>query len=276
MKWDDIWKLVLAVLSSVGGIGAIIVFMVKICSNMIANKLSKKYELKLNKELEKYKAGIDNKTYISKARFDREFSMYQDLCEKNITMVYDTGAAVIIARGGQYPNINNTEEFIHLALQHIDDAEMANKRYAPFIAKEIFESYKKLGKQAYFIISLLDVWNMFETKNLIIRESCWEDLENFYQWERRPEVTEFFSIRDGQTMEDVVRKFVTDDNNSQFKQFTILLKAEEGTEPIGRIVLGDIEEGWKAEIWRIYIADTKPSWKRIWQRSHAVYNEILL
>ena len=68
---------------------------------------------------------------------------------------------------------------------------------------------------------------MFETKNLIIRESCWEDLENFYQWERRPEVTEFFSIRDGQTMEDVVRKFVTDDNNSQFKQFTILLKAEE-------------------------------------------------
>lgn len=165
MKWDDIWKLVLAVLSSVGGIGAIIVFMVKICSNMIANKLSKKYELKLNKELEKYKAGIDNKTYISKARFDREFSMYQDLCEKNITMVYDMGAAVMIARGGQYPNINNTEEFIHLALQHIDDAEMANKRYAPFIAKEIFESYKELGKQAYFIISLLTVWDMFETKN---------------------------------------------------------------------------------------------------------------
>lgn len=97
---------------------------------------------------------------------------------------------------------------------------------------------------------------MFETKNLIIRESCWEDLENFYQWERRPEVTEFFSIRDGQTMEDVVRKFVTDDNNPQFKQFTILLKAEEGSESIGRIVIGDIEEGWKAEIWRIYIADT--------------------
>ena len=165
MHWDDVWKLILAVLSSVGGIGAIIVFIVKMCSNMIADKLSKKYELKLNKELEKYKAGIENKKYISKARFDREFSMYQDLCEKNITMVYDMGAAVVLTRGGQHPNVNSVHDFVNLAAQHIDDAEITNKRYAPFIAKDIFESYKELGKQAYSIISLLDLWDMFETKN---------------------------------------------------------------------------------------------------------------
>lgn len=97
---------------------------------------------------------------------------------------------------------------------------------------------------------------MFETKNLIIRPSQWEDLGTFFHWEQKPEVTEFFSIRDGQTMEDVVRKYVSDDNNPSAKQFTILLKTEESTKPIGRIVLGDIEEGWKGEIWRIYIADT--------------------
>ena len=165
MNWNDVWKLILAVLSSVGGIGTIIIFIVKMCSNIIADKLSKKYELNLNKELEKYKAGIENKTYINKARFDREFSMYQDLCEKNITMVYDMGAVVVIARGGQYPNISNTQEFIHLALQHIHDADIVNKRYAPFIAKEIFESYKELRNQAFSIISLLDLWDMFETKN---------------------------------------------------------------------------------------------------------------
>lgn len=97
---------------------------------------------------------------------------------------------------------------------------------------------------------------MFETKNLIIRPSQWEDLEMFFFWEQKPEVTEFFSIRDGQTMEDVVRKYVSDDNDPSAKQFTIMLKTEEGSNPIGRIVLGDVEEGWKAEIWRIYIADT--------------------
>ena len=41
------------------------------------------------------------------------------------------------------------------------------------------------------------------TDHLIIRQSCWDDLEDFYRWERMPEVTEFFSIRDGQTKEDV-------------------------------------------------------------------------
>lgn len=152
-------------LASVGGIGGLIFIVVKFASNMIAERLSQKYQLSLQKELENYKASIENKTYISKARFDREFSMYQDLCEKNITMVYDMGAAVIITRGGQHPNVNSVQDFVNLAAQHIDDAEITNKRYAPFIAKEIFESYKELGKQAYSVISLLNLWDMFETKN---------------------------------------------------------------------------------------------------------------
>ena len=110
---------------------------------------------------------------------------------------------------------------------------------------------------------------ILETNDLIIRPSEWNDLEDFCRWEQRPEVTEFFSIRDGQTMEDVVRKYVADEEDPKAQQFTILLK-EEGVEAaeagdgtlqyastrkIGRIVLADIEDGWKGEIWRIYIGD---------------------
>ena len=108
---------------------------------------------------------------------------------------------------------------------------------------------------------------ILETNDLIIRPSEWNDLEDFCRWEQRPEVTEFFSIRDGQTMEDVVRKYVADEEDPKAQQFTILLKEEgseaaeagdgilqyAGTRKIGRIVLADIEEGWKGEIWRIYI-----------------------
>ena len=65
---------------------------------------------------------------------------------------------------------------------------------------------------------------MIETKNLIIRKSEWDDLEDFYRWEQDPAVTEFFSIRDGQTKEDVVRKYVADDENPAAEQFTIMLK----------------------------------------------------
>ena len=101
----------------------------------------------------------------------------------------------------------------------------------------------------------------FETPRLMIRPSVWDDLETFYRWEQTPAVTEFFSIRDGQSMEDVARKFLEDQENPKAEQFTILLKASEQTADtaenrIGRIVLADIERGWKGELWRIYIADT--------------------
>ena len=96
---------------------------------------------------------------------------------------------------------------------------------------------------------------MIQTDNLIIRQSKWEDLEDFYRWERLPEVTEFFSIGDDQTQEEVTRKYIEDEKDPKALQFTILLKDGEGLPRIGRIVLADIERGWKAEIWRIYIAD---------------------
>lgn len=96
-----------------------------------------------------------------------------------------------------------------------------------------------------------------ESKDLIIRESCYDDLDTFHQWEKLPEVTKYFSISDDQTREDVYHKYFIDSDDPSVEQFTILLKEESG-EPkvIGRIVLGDIIRGWKAEIWRIYIGDT--------------------
>lgn len=122
-----------------------------------------------------------------------------------------------------------------------------------------------------------------ETEHLMIRPSRWEDLDTFYEWELLPEVTKFFSIRDNQSKEDVVRKYVADSDDPKARQFTICLKAraadvpdtpgipeaagaqgaqgapstpESGDRMIGRIVLADIEDEWKAEVWRIYIADT--------------------
>ena len=90
------------------------------------------------------------------------------------------------------------------------------------------------------------------TKDLILRPSVFDDLNMFYEWERQPAVTEFFSIPDGQTQEEVTRKFIADSDDPGSMQLTICLK--DGT-PIGRVVFCDIMEGWKAELWRIYIAD---------------------
>ena len=90
------------------------------------------------------------------------------------------------------------------------------------------------------------------TKDLILRPSSSGDLGTFFKWEQDPSVTEFFSIRDGQTMEEVTQKYLADKDDPAAAQFTICKK--DGT-PVGRIVFADIIEGWKAELWRIYIAD---------------------
>ena len=83
---DHIWQTVLAIIGSIGGAGAIIVAVVKFSSEQIAAALAKKYEIKLSKELESYKAGLDKKTYISRARFDMEFAIYGKLSEAFLLM----------------------------------------------------------------------------------------------------------------------------------------------------------------------------------------------
>ena len=75
-----------ACIVSAGGIGAIIIGVTKFTSNSIADALSNRYELKLNKELELYKAGVENKIYISKTKFDTEFQLYRQLSKSFTNM----------------------------------------------------------------------------------------------------------------------------------------------------------------------------------------------
>lgn len=93
-----------------------------------------------------------------------------------------------------------------------------------------------------------------ETKDLIIRESRWEDIEIFYQWELKTEVNKYFSITENQSYQMVARTYIHDEDNPKQRQYTIVLK--ETKKPIGRIVLGDLIEGWKVEVYRIYIGDS--------------------
>lgn len=164
MSWDSVWKIALSVVASFGGIAGIIAVVIKFSVNQITDRLNAKFEASLKKELERYKSLLSKGEHISKERFDREFTMYQELSEKHMTVVYDMGTAVLITRGAKYPGYEKTSDFVHLAAKHLDEAEMMNKRYAPFISKEIFENYKELGKQAYSIISLLDLYDMFDNQ----------------------------------------------------------------------------------------------------------------
>lgn len=82
MNGIDILQIATATIISAGGIGAIIIEAVQFTSNIIADKISKKYELKLNESLESYKSNLDKGNHISHAMFDKEFEYYQLLSRK--------------------------------------------------------------------------------------------------------------------------------------------------------------------------------------------------
>lgn len=150
MKWGDILKIFVTVVSSVGGIGAVIVFIVKMCSNIIADKLSKKYELKLNKELEKYKSKLENKNYISKTRFDTEFSIYRTLSVaffdmvKNISVMIPEGYTQVPAD----PKVKKEydKEVYNLALTAVVKAQDTLNGNAPFISEDMYNEYSAILK----------------------------------------------------------------------------------------------------------------------------------
>jgi RimJ/RimL family protein N-acetyltransferase len=93
-----------------------------------------------------------------------------------------------------------------------------------------------------------------ESKNLIIRETVFDDCKYFAEWEVLPKVTEFFTIDEGRDYEQVVTEFVRYNLDPTKLQFTITLKPED--KPIGKIYVSKLNRAEDSmDITRIYIAD---------------------
>ena len=132
---------------------------IKFSSGFIADKLQKKYELKLNKELEeykttldekleKYKSSLENKTYISKTRFDAEFNIYKELSKSFFTM--DACIYTLIPVGLTYESADkeirkaNDKERFKNATNAIVDAQNCLYQNTPFIPEVFVTKYQEL------------------------------------------------------------------------------------------------------------------------------------
>ena len=148
MNWNEIWKIVLGITASLGGIGGIIIIVIKFSCNMIAKRLEERYTLKLNKELEKYKSSIDNKTYISKTKFDTEFSIYRELSKayaemvKSISLMIPTGIAKYPADKDARREYEN--KLYDRALNSTIVAQDILNQNIPFISTNLFNEYDNI------------------------------------------------------------------------------------------------------------------------------------
>ena len=152
IDWQKIAEIALTCTASVGGVGAIIIGVVKFSGDKIAERLSMKYQLQLDKEKERYKTELSKKTYISKTRFDAEFSIYRELTMNFSKMVI---AVSFVVPYGMANVPVDEEDRKKLEMENYVTAKKAtveaqDSLYAnkAFISKELCEKYEEILKLA--------------------------------------------------------------------------------------------------------------------------------
>lgn len=165
MRMDKIWEMVMAIIASLGGVGAIFCAVVYFSSNFIAERLQKKYELKINEKYERYKADIENKTYISKTKFDAEFNLYRSLSKaffdmiKNVTVMIPQGLAMVPADKELKRKVD--EEHYNAARSAVVIAQDELNSNAPFIPEKFYEAYEEIRKLCGIQLSEFEErWNV--------------------------------------------------------------------------------------------------------------------
>lgn len=150
MKWEDVWKIAVSIIGGFGGIAAIFTAIVRYSSDLIADRLSKKYELKLSKELEKYKSSLENKTHISRARFDIELAIYRELSSgfsdavTAINIMIPSGYAIVPV--DRKDRLELDKRHHEAAVEAVVKAQDSLKSNIPFIQENIYNEYNELLK----------------------------------------------------------------------------------------------------------------------------------
>ena len=148
MNFETIIQITLAVIVSAGGIGGIIIAVVKFSAGLIAERMNKKFESTLNKEIEKYKSELGRKEYISKARFDTEFGIYRELSKAFFDLVLDIDTLVPAGYNERPADKEAYEKFLedawHAATKSLQTAQETIVQNAPFIPEDMYNDYQEL------------------------------------------------------------------------------------------------------------------------------------
>ena len=148
MSWVDIGKTAAVAIVSAGGIGGIIISVVSFSANKIAERMDKKFQTSLDKQLEKYKSELSKKEYVSKTKFDTEFTLYRELSldfadmVKLINMLIPVGFVKAPAdKNARLTRENKYYKAAHSAVVKAQDTLNSN---IPFISEDIFNGYERI------------------------------------------------------------------------------------------------------------------------------------
>jgi len=110
-----LWIDALKIIGGYVGGSVIIIPIFKFLSDKYFERIFKKYELKLNKEIEQFKEILGNKSHVSRARFDLEFCIYGDISQNFLVLLDETSKSALTENGIKTTNedLENITKKLH-------------------------------------------------------------------------------------------------------------------------------------------------------------------
>ena len=161
---DIIMEVALACVISAGGIGGIIIAVVKLS----VASIEKRFERKYTEKFAVFKSDIDKKQYISQVRFDAEFEIYKQLSRKYGELVLQIMVKASNIDKYKLDDMQDKEmgEINYLAYQAVSELYSS----APFIQEDIYNDFLNIYEMSR---KLLVQWgeeqksSTNETKNAV-------------------------------------------------------------------------------------------------------------
>ena len=132
---DIIMEVALACVISAGGIGGIIIAVVKLS----VASIEKRFERKYTEKFAVFQSDIDKKQYISQVRFDAEFEIYKQLSRKYGELVLQIMVKALNIDKYKLDDMQDKEmgEINYLAYQAVSELYSS----APFIQEDIYNDF---------------------------------------------------------------------------------------------------------------------------------------
>lgn len=132
---DIIMEVALACVISAGGIGGIIIAVVKLS----VASIEKRFERKYTEKFAVFQSDIDKKKYISQVRFDAEFEIYKQLSRKYGELVLQIMVKASNIDKYKLDDMQDKEmgEINYLAYQAVSELYSS----APFIQEDIYNDF---------------------------------------------------------------------------------------------------------------------------------------
>ena len=148
MNWQKFIEIVLSCIAGAGGIGVVVVYIVKYSADIIDKRISQKFEARLQKELETFKTQLAKKEYVTKTRFDTEFMIYKQLCTASFDhfkAIFDMiPYGLIIAPADEAERKKLQELNYQKAKKTYKEALYLLYQNEPFISEEFFDGFNEL------------------------------------------------------------------------------------------------------------------------------------